>query len=290
VKHEDVVEVRAAIDAGLPETFRGWPVFYGWDAIPVSHHVETTTLSSWLGLRLGHDPLEGMAAVDWLVIPQQQLLGTVRGGLYHDGLGEVEPLRSRLAWYPDQVWRWMVACQWRKISQEEAFVGRAAEVGDVVGSRVTCARLVREVMRLHFLLAQTYAPYTKWFGSAYRQLPGGEQMLAKLERALDAVDDRSRQVALGDAYEAIAELHNRVGLTQPLDTATRRFYGRPFTVLRAERFVDACLDSLDDEWLRSLPLIGSIDQFTDSTDVTQYPKIAQRLRVIYERAGEAAAR
>jgi hypothetical protein len=61
-------------------------------------------------------------------------------------------------------------------------------------------------------------------------------------------------------------------------------------VLRAERFVDACLDSLDDEWLRSLPLIGSIDQFTDSTDITQYPKIAQRLRVIYERAGEAAAR
>jgi hypothetical protein len=47
--------------------------------------------------------------------------------------------RGRLAWYPDDVWRHVLACQWKRISQEEAFVGRCGEVGDD-GRRVTRAR------------------------------------------------------------------------------------------------------------------------------------------------------
>lgn len=48
-------------------------------------------------------------------------------------------MREAVAWYPDQVWRWLLACQWRRLAQEEPFVGRAAEVGDEFGSRVLAA-------------------------------------------------------------------------------------------------------------------------------------------------------
>src|SRR5262245_51603807 len=140
VDAEDVADARDAIDAGLPETFRGWPVRYGWDDTPVSHHLEITTLAAWLRRWLGHDPRDHMTTVDWLAVPQQRILGVVRGAIYHDGLDELDVLREQLAWYPDAVWLWLVACQWRKIAQEEAFVGRTAQVGDDVGSRTTCAR------------------------------------------------------------------------------------------------------------------------------------------------------
>src|SRR5436190_10962974 len=37
-----VDEVRAALEDALPETFQGWPVRYGWDEVPVQHHVTVT--------------------------------------------------------------------------------------------------------------------------------------------------------------------------------------------------------------------------------------------------------
>jgi len=42
----------------------------------------------------------------------------------------------------------VLACQWRRISQEEPFVGRCDEVVDELGSAVVAARLVRDLMRL----------------------------------------------------------------------------------------------------------------------------------------------
>src|SRR5579863_2921717 len=72
------------------------------------------------------------------------------GAVYHDGLGELIPLRQKLAWYPHDVWLFMVACQWIRLEQEEPFPSRCGEAGDELGSRVIAARLVREVMQLCF--------------------------------------------------------------------------------------------------------------------------------------------
>jgi hypothetical protein len=57
-----------------------------------------------------------------------------------------------LRWYPDDVWRWLLAGQWARIGQEEAFVGRTAEAGYELGSRVVAARIVRDLVRLCVLL------------------------------------------------------------------------------------------------------------------------------------------
>jgi hypothetical protein len=152
---EHVDAAQAAVDSGLPDTFHGWPVEYGWDAVPVRHHVYVSTLGTWLVGRLGFDALQGIDAVDWLTTSQQSLLGVTRGAVYHDDTGELTKVRALLAWYPDDVWLWLLACQWRRIAQEEAFVGRTAEVGDELGSQVVAARVARDLMRLWFLLART---------------------------------------------------------------------------------------------------------------------------------------
>jgi Domain of unknown function (DUF4037) len=281
VDRKDVTEARRAIDAGLPAEYEGWPIAYGWDDTPVRHHVEVTTLDEWLSEQLGYSPLDGMTLADWLVTPQQRLLGVVRGAVYRDDGNELAALRGQLAWYPDELWRWLVACQWKRIAQEEAFVGRTAEVGDELGSRVIAGRLVREIMRLWFLLTREYAPYSKWLGTAFAQLDGASALVPVLERALVAPDHATREAALVEAYEATARRHNDTRITALVDPTVRDYHGRGYRVLMSERFVDACLATISDPWLAALPLVGSVDQVADSTDVLQHPARAARLRSLY---------
>jgi hypothetical protein len=264
----DVERLRGAVEADLPDEFRGWPTRFGWDEVPVTHHVDVVTLGEWLHGRLGFDPRAGVELADWLSTPQQVLLEVTRGAVFHDGLGELEPVRAALAWYPDELWLWLLACQWRRIDQEEPFVGRTAEVGDELGSRVVAARLVRDVMRLCFLLERRYAPYSKWFGSAFRQLEAHDALGPSLLAVLAATEYEAREAALVEAVEAAAARHNAAGITAPpVDATVRLFHGRPFRVLGSSRFVEACLERVTDPRLRALPLVGAIDQLADSTDV-----------------------
>jgi hypothetical protein len=214
-------------------------------------------------------------------MPQQRLLGVVRGAVYHDATGALGAVRERLRYFPADVAQWLLACQWRRVWQEEPLVGRTAEVGDDAGSRLVASRIVRDLMRLHFILEHTYWPYAKWLGSAYRILPHSAEMLPALEAALDAPDHARREDALVAAYEQIARLHNASGLTEPLDPSVTFFYTRPFRVPDSDRFVQACLRRVDDPVLRSLPLIGSVDQMSDSTDVLEHPERTRSLRALY---------
>jgi hypothetical protein len=281
VEEADVGAVRSLIDRELPATFRGWPTRFGWDEVAVSHHVSVATLDDWLEANLGFGAADGIGSIDWLSTPQQLLLQVTGGAVFHDGLGRLEPAREALGWYPDDVWLWLLACQWRRLDQEEPFVGRTAEVGDDLGSRLIAARLVRDLMRLCFLIERRYAPYSKWLGTAFGRLDASAEVGPELGRALDADAYPAREGALADACEAVARRHNALGLTDPVDPTVRPFFDRPFLVLGAGRFVDACVARIQDPWLKSLPLIGSIDQFTDSTDVLTPAAIA-RVRRTYE--------
>ena len=281
---EGVVDgARDAVDHGLPETFRGWAVRYGWDETPVRHHVVVTTLRDWLVQHLGVDASAWLEAMDWLLIPQQKLLEVTAGAVYRDDGGELAQLRGRLSWYPEQVWVWMLAAQWRRVAQEEAFVGRTAEVGDDLGSQLVAARLCRELMPLWFLFARTYWPYTKWFGSAFALLPDSGRLADALSSALTAANYADRETALTNAYELVGQRHNDLGLTDEVDPAPRLFYGRPYQVLMADRFVDACLARLGDSELRNVPLVGSVDQVADSTDLLSDAGRSRLLGALYQR-------
>ncbi|MEU8692815.1 DUF4037 domain-containing protein [Streptomyces sp. NPDC048665] len=261
----------------LPKQIRGRPTHFRQinDRVghmqptdgPVNHRVLTLDAGSWLTGHLGVDPTSAEPTVrDWLAIPQQHLAEVTGGEVFHDGLGTLTTVRERLSWYPDQVWRYLLACQWQRISQEEAFVGRCADVGDALGSAVVAGRLVRDLMRLCLLLERRYAPYSKWLGSTFRQLPVAETLTPLLQGALAATQYRQRAKLLCDAYEAVATLHIETGLTAPLATACRSYHGRPYRVLFAERFAAASAKTVTDPHLRSLPRIGSVDQWADNTD------------------------
>ena len=71
------------------------------------------------------------------------------------------------------------------------------------------------------------------------------------------------------AIEDLARRHNALRVTATVDATVRLFHARPFRVLGSSRFVEACLERVGDAWLRSLPLIGGVDQISDSTDVLE---------------------
>jgi hypothetical protein len=283
----DLERVRDAVDVGLPEEFGGWPVRYGWDSTPISAHVVVTTLDRWLPTHLGFDPRRGISTADWLGTPQQILLEVTSGPVLHDGLGELVLLRDALAWYPEDVWLWLLACQWRRIDQEEPFVGRTAEVGDELGSRILAARLARDAMRLCFLQERRYAPYGKWFGSAFALLRAHESLAEPLRDLVTATDYERREERFVDVVQRLAARHNALGATARVDESVGLFHDRPFRVLGSARFVDACLERVTDPWLRSLPLTGAIDQFVDSTDVLSKNDVFPDTKALFE--GWAAA-
>jgi hypothetical protein len=281
VADADVGATRAAVDAKLPESFAGHPVRYAWDDWPFQHHVEVDTLSSWLHGQLGFDAAAPATTLDWLATPQQKLIEVVRGAVYHDGLNALEQVRAGLTWYPDDVWRWMLGCQWLRIGQEEHFVGRTAEVDDELGSRLLTGRLVRDLMNLHFLYARTYRPYIKWFGTAYATLDGARDLQPIWAAALAANNVSDREGALCAGYAALARMHNAAGLTELIDATVRPFHNRPFLVIDANRFADALFASVPDPWLRAQPRIGSVDQFVDTTDGLQNQWITERFGAVF---------
>ena len=106
---------------------------------PVAHGVEITDLDAWFAANLGFDPRGAIETLDWLAAPTQVLGSVTAGAVFHDGIGELTRVRDQLAWYPDDVWRYVLACQWQRIAEEEPFVGRCGEVGDELGSAVVAA-------------------------------------------------------------------------------------------------------------------------------------------------------
>jgi len=67
--------------------------------------------------------------------------------VFHDGPGELTRARQNAAWYPDDVWRYVLACQWQRIDQEEPFPGRCAEAGDELRKSGLRVHVAKTVMR-----------------------------------------------------------------------------------------------------------------------------------------------
>ena len=253
------------------------------------HGVEVWTIAAALAYWAALGPDEPHGDLGWLALAEQRLLALTAGAVFRDDDGRLTAMRERLACFPRDVWLYKLACQWRRIAEEQAFVGRAGLVGDDLGSRVIAARLARDVMRMAFLIERRYAPYPKWFGTAFARLDPAPVLSPLLDRALAAPDWRSREAALAEAYLAVARPHQARGIPGAFEPRLGPYFGRPFTVINAEEIVAAIRAEIADPALRALRVIGSLDQVTDSTPVIEAPRRARRAMQGLFDDGEAGA-
>ncbi|PRY14447.1 DUF4037 domain-containing protein [Kineococcus rhizosphaerae] len=259
----------------LPAEFAGHPVRFPttWDG-SARHRVEVATVEDFVRARLGVGPQDPWSVADWLSFTGQAVLELRAGPVFADDEGRWEELRRRLTWYPDDVWRYLVASAWKQLEQELPFVGRTGSRGDDLGSRVIAARLGEVAVRLGLLLDRTWAPYAKWLGTAAAAAPGG-RVLPALSRALRAQDWREREDALCAALEDLLA-HQRDVLGGPA-RATGPFHDRPFRGV-VEHLAEDVLAPVTDPAVRALPLgAGSVEGFVRAVDVLVRPDLRRAL-------------
>lgn len=261
-----------------PRQFRGLPVRFGFSADPIERlRVDVMSVSAFAEHHLGFDPRgEPATVLDWLSLTGQSVLEVVSGAVFEDQVGELTRLREALAWYPDDVWRYVVACDWQRIDQELPLMGRAGDRGDELGSRVIAARLVDSAVHLGFMLAREWPPYSKWRGTAFAGLPGCFDIAADLARVLDARHWQDRQTGLSAALAGLLRLQEEAGLPVPT-SAVEPFWNRPYTHLSRD-LVPAVLGAISSPQVRALPPgVGSVEQQTDTVNVLVEPALRRSL-------------
>ncbi len=290
--------IRTMLSEKLPREFLGYPLntaavageagIFVMEAAangPVAHKVNLLTLSRFISENLGWDISHPLGVADWLTI-SSQLLGTITAGAVHfDNVGRLTALRAQLEWYPQDVWLYLLAAGWQRIGQEQHLMPRAGFVGDEQGAALIGSRLVRDIMSLCFLMERRYAPYPKWFGSAFQRLASAPALTDSLWRAQQAETWQVRETALVEAYEKLAAMHNSLSLTAPLPATVGPFHGRPFRVIDAEAFANALIQQVSDSQMKRIAakgLIGSIDQWSDNTDLRSNLRWRDALCKLYD--------
>ena len=246
-------DISDALRRKLPPSFRDRPV-----------ECEIHTVRRYFLDQLGMDVDSELEAHDWLTLPEHGLRMFTAGEVYHDDVG-LQPVRDRLAYYPRDVWLYLLLAGWWRVHPELNLVGRAGSVGDELGSALIGSRLVSDLMRLCFLMERQYAPYSKWFGTAFSRLDCGPGLSATFWTVVRAPTWSERENALLAAYETLAAMHNALGITEPVSVQVEQLWNRPFKVawgdfpgvLRAQ-IQDPAVLSIAERWPT-----GPVDQFRD---------------------------
>lgn len=253
------------------------------DAGPVNHRIEILTLDGFMRGYLALSADKPLSAADWLSIPQHRLLSFTGGALFRDDL-KVQAARDRLRFYPRDLWLYMLACGWSRIGQDEHLAPRAGAVGDELGSMLIAGRLVRSIMQLCFLLERRYAPYPKWFGTAFAELDCADELSPVLRAVQRSERWQERQNHLCAAFELLNRQHNALRLTAPVQPAIQEFHGRGFRVSNAWRYIEPLLAEIRDLEVNAIAaksLIGSIDQFSDNTDLREAVNLRDKIANLY---------
>ena len=274
----------------LPFTFKGFSTHFvddflmgETDEYPIIHRARTFSIDQYFTYILGFNPLNGVSEIDWLRIPEQTLRTIKYGKIFHDGLSTLQEIKNILNWYPDDIWYYIMACQWKRIDQEEPFVARCGDVGDELGSRVVAARQVKEIMQLCFYMEKEFAPYTKWFGTAFSRLQSAQKLEPLLNQVFLQEHWKDREKILSEVYLILAEMHNDLAITEYIEPKIVDFFDRPYAVPKSERFVEALLRLVKSPLLKSIKRpIGSVNQFTDSTDITCWSGALESISSVYE--------
>ncbi len=254
LRKEDRTRHGAALDEvlrrDLPPEFAERPTEFG-----------VHTIRGYFLEQLDFDVESEIAPRDWLTFPEQHLRMVTAGGVFHDQVG-LQEVRDRFAYYPRDMWLYLQIAAWWRVHPEMNVNGRAGFVGDELGSALIGVRLVHDLMRLCFLMEREYAPYSKWFGTAFSRLSCADELSPLFEKVLRTSGWQEREEALMAAYTGVAELHNRLQITAPVTTGVEQMWGRPFKVVWGD-FPGALVAEIKDPEVRRIAErwpVGGIDE------------------------------
>jgi hypothetical protein len=278
LESEDLVTLKERLDATfqteLPRTFRGYSTMgtdeFIWHmrATPSAsdrHKVRIESLDSFFSTDLFGSPERELSIADWLSIPAQKLRVYTSGKVFHDGLGRLAAIQKRLSWYPHDLWLHIMAVQWERIAEREAFPGRCVHVGDLQGAAWNVAWITRELATLCFLIERHYPVYSKWFGTAFSRLRSACDLLPLFKAIEEATEWPMLEELICAAYTTAAKLHNTLKIAPVVEPEMRPYHQRPYSVLQCGRFADALRSAICSDEVKQLPRgCGAVWQCVDS--------------------------
>lgn len=272
-----VTAIDAYLDTVLPESFSGHPTRFPLTADPqVRHRVSVADVDSFVHARTGIHVRDTLSTADWLTLTGQSVLEVTAGPVFVDTAGELTAVRERMQWYPHDVWIYAMTTDWARIAQELPFIGRTAERGDDVGSRVIAARLAGAAMHLGHLLERRWPPYSKWVGVSLDRLPRARSAIAPLRESLGAADWPTREGALVKALRVLHRLQRDIGLPG-VDDPVEPFWDRPYHGVRDD-VLDLLEEAVTDPAVRALPRgVGTAEQCSDNVDILVHASRRQAL-------------
>jgi hypothetical protein len=296
LSEEDISGVGGKLDnvlsENLPATFYGYSTSFSGTKEDYIRHMEISekgnikhiirihTLEEFIQQHLGIDIHEKINDLNWLLFPQQKLLTIRKGQLFHDDLHANE-IKQKLEYYPNDIWYYLMACEWNKINVEEAFVGRCGDVNDDIGSRLIASRIIQSIMTICFFQEKNYMPYSKWFGTAFNELKSAKTLNKVFKGILNARNWKTREHYLSEAYIYIAKQHNLLQITKYIEPCIQKYYSRDYKVIFADRFANELFSSITDDTIRNINKIGSIDQITNVLSILQSSDQIYKSKVLY---------
>jgi hypothetical protein len=284
---DQVPLISRMLEERLPERFGEFPVRFPvtWDS-SVCHKVEVATVADFAASRLGVDPVGGLSVLDWLSVTGQSVLEVTAGPVFTDRTRTLAAVRALLAWYPLDVERCVLAAGWQRLCQLLPMVGRTAEAGDELGSRLLSARLAEDVLLLAFALSRRWAPYAKWRGTAFRSLPIAATLGPLLDAAVAAPGWRDRENALAIACEVLLDIQREQEQPAP-ESAVIPFFDRPYRTVDQAVPQGLLAAITDPDVARLPPMVGSIEQWADGTAVLSSPGRRVALQTAYRAWADA---
>lgn len=240
------------------------------------------TVEQFLTDEIGTAELSDLQPFDWLAFSEHRLLSLVSGTMFVDELGVMDKIAA-LRYYPKEVKEYLIASNWDIIASEQAFVKRCGALGDEIGSMIICARITERLMRLCFLYQEVYAPYSKWFGTAFDRLEIDDTIKILIKSALSAGTVESREDNLVAAAALVADLHNRSHVTDHVKYRIESYYGRDIKVIFADKFAQAVQEKLNGTALDGVPLIGSLSQVGGWSGIADDCGYARQIKSLYGR-------
>ena len=186
----------------------------------------------------------------WLGLPSQSLAECVNGAVFFDGSQALTAARTRLARYPEDVFKKKLAGYLLLMAQSGQYnYGRCLAHGENAAAQLAVGEFVKSSISSLFLLNGVYEPYYKWSFRALRALPVLSYEAELLEYLLTSDNaeenaEEKEKVIEGIAMDIIDCLMER-GLTKA-------------TCGDLEKHAYSVNDGIADGWLRNLHILAAV--------------------------------
>jgi hypothetical protein len=203
----------------LPTKFQGFDMTWRKPSVDIHntkesilYHLYVGTVSGALGFCGGLNalPLQDM---DWLSISEQHLLEFTSGMVYRDDIGKLTQVRESLKYYPDNVLRFLLMCEWNAVGGDWFPIGRIGSRGDRLGLRIQTAKIANRLMRIAFMVSRRYFTYKKWFGTLFKMLPLANALEPVLMELLKEENWQKAEEKIGEAASILLQQQNKLGFT-----------------------------------------------------------------------------